>query len=522
MPAAKEVIHIHIGQAGCHVGESVWELYCQEHGIQHDGKRMGGVDEADDEEEDESFGSFFSETSAGQFVPRALFVDTDPSTAEGLMKTKQKDLWKKANVVCSLKGDCHSNFFAGLDIARQCKFNDEVMDRVRIAADQCMNLQGFFVIHSFGGGTGTGVGSEVLREIDEQYRKKLIFQPVIYPSNQFSSSLVEPYNCIFAMHATADLVDLSMVLDNQGAWGMCSRNLGIKNPKFKDVNRLIAQVLSSATTSLRFESELCASLQEVLTNLVPTKQYRYPILSLAPVRPADGSSHERHSTADIINDLFDRTNHLVDCVDPPMLSGNRYLAAVVLLRGMDNALDKDQACREICKTSTARELEQALKSMPEGGGFRAIQVTEAMGALRSLRDESCGHRKPVRFVPWLKGGGFKVAVCKYPPIVPMDSRTGRPFMAKTSRQGACLANCTAVRQIFVRQFAKYLKLLYRKAYVWQFLSEAADQEIFEEAAETVRNIIQDYETLLKQCVDMECEEGRNHKLTGDTSRSGAR
>ena len=38
----REVISIHIGQAGIQVGNACWELYCLEHGIQPDGQvRVG-------------------------------------------------------------------------------------------------------------------------------------------------------------------------------------------------------------------------------------------------------------------------------------------------------------------------------------------------------------------------------------------------------------------------------------------------------------------------------------------------
>jgi hypothetical protein len=33
----REIISVHIGQAGIQVGNSCWELYCLEHGIQPDG-----------------------------------------------------------------------------------------------------------------------------------------------------------------------------------------------------------------------------------------------------------------------------------------------------------------------------------------------------------------------------------------------------------------------------------------------------------------------------------------------------
>lgn len=36
-----QVIQLHIGQAGCQVGNACWELYCMEHGISPDGQIHG-------------------------------------------------------------------------------------------------------------------------------------------------------------------------------------------------------------------------------------------------------------------------------------------------------------------------------------------------------------------------------------------------------------------------------------------------------------------------------------------------
>ena len=72
----RECISIHVGQAGVQIGNACWELYCLEHGIQPDGqmpsdKTVGGGDD--------SFNTFFSETGTGKHVPRAVFVDLEPS-----------------------------------------------------------------------------------------------------------------------------------------------------------------------------------------------------------------------------------------------------------------------------------------------------------------------------------------------------------------------------------------------------------------------------------------------------------
>jgi len=52
----REVLSIHLGQAGVQTGNACWELYCLEHGIQPDGqmpsdKTVGGGDD--------SFNTFF-------------------------------------------------------------------------------------------------------------------------------------------------------------------------------------------------------------------------------------------------------------------------------------------------------------------------------------------------------------------------------------------------------------------------------------------------------------------------------
>ena len=79
----RECISIHVGQAGVQIGNACWELYCLEHGIQPDGqmpsdKTIGGGDD--------SFNTFFSETGAGKHVPRAVFVDLEPTVIGEFLK----------------------------------------------------------------------------------------------------------------------------------------------------------------------------------------------------------------------------------------------------------------------------------------------------------------------------------------------------------------------------------------------------------------------------------------------------
>ena len=92
----RECISIHIGQAGCQIGNACWELYCLEHGIQPDGqmpsdKAIGAGDD--------SFNTFFSETGAGKHVPRAVFVDLEPTVVDEVRTGTYRQLFHPEQLI---------------------------------------------------------------------------------------------------------------------------------------------------------------------------------------------------------------------------------------------------------------------------------------------------------------------------------------------------------------------------------------------------------------------------------------
>jgi hypothetical protein len=75
----RETISIHIGQAGCQLASSTWELYCLEHGINPDGT-LDCCHSGDNN--DIGLHTFFCESQTGKFVPRAVLIDTEPTVSE--------------------------------------------------------------------------------------------------------------------------------------------------------------------------------------------------------------------------------------------------------------------------------------------------------------------------------------------------------------------------------------------------------------------------------------------------------
>lgn len=89
---------------------------------------------------------------------------------------------------------------------------DVVMDKVRRLADNCTGLQGFFVFHSFGGGTGSGFGALLLERLSTDYGKKSKLEFSVYPAPKTSNSIVEPYNSVLTTHTTLEHSDCSFMV----------------------------------------------------------------------------------------------------------------------------------------------------------------------------------------------------------------------------------------------------------------------------------------------------------------------
>ena len=105
----REVICIHLGQAGVQVGNACWELFCLEHGIQPDGAMPSdkaiGV-------EDDAFNTFFSETGAGKHVPRAVFLDLEPTVVDEVRTGTYRQLFHPEQLI-SGKEDAANNYARG-------------------------------------------------------------------------------------------------------------------------------------------------------------------------------------------------------------------------------------------------------------------------------------------------------------------------------------------------------------------------------------------------------------------------
>jgi hypothetical protein len=84
----------------------------------------------------------------------------------------------------------------------------------------------------------------------------------VYPSPQISNAVVEPYNSILSTHSLLEHTDVAVMLDNEAIYDICRRQLDIERPTYTNLNRLVSQVISSLTASLRFDGALNVDITE--------------------------------------------------------------------------------------------------------------------------------------------------------------------------------------------------------------------------------------------------------------------
>ncbi len=133
------------------------------------------------------------------------------------------------------------------------------------------------------GGTGSGFTSLLLKHLNDEYGKKSKLDFSIYPAPKISTSVVEPYNSILTTHSSIEYTDCAFLVDNEALYAICRRNLDVERPTYTNLNRLLAQVVSSITASLRFKGVLNVDLNEFQVNLVPYPRIHFPLVSYAPI-----------------------------------------------------------------------------------------------------------------------------------------------------------------------------------------------------------------------------------------------
>ncbi|PAA46570.1 hypothetical protein BOX15_Mlig006955g3, partial [Macrostomum lignano] len=388
----------------------------------------------------------------GHYVPRTIFVDLEPTVVDEVRCGTYRQLFHPEQLI-SGKEDAANNYARGHYTVGK-ELIGTVREIVNRLAENCSGLQGFLIFHSFGGGTGSGFTSLLCDRLSSEYGKRAKLQFAVYPAPQMSTAVVEPFNAILCTHGTLPHTDCAFMVDNEAIYDVCRRNLELDRPTYTNLNRLIAQIVSSITVSLRFDGSLNVDITEFQTNLVPYPKIHFPLATYAPIVSIEKANHEQLKVRDITNACFEPGNQMVKC-DP---RHGKYMACCLLYRG-------DVSSKE---------------------------VNDSIQKIKNKRE--------IQFVDWCPTG-FKVGLNYQPPVaVPGGD------LAKVPRAVCMLSNTTAIAEAWDRLAYKFDLMYSKRAFVHWYVGEGMEEGEFAESREELGSMQKDYEEVGVDSVEGEEEE----------------
>jgi len=474
----REVICVHVGQAGNQSGATCFETIRMEHKLDQDSKfavprnKSGKVDKksdaykavVNDEDGDgipdelEECDVYFHPSLKGEggdyrlnscWVPRCIVVDLEPGVVNGLKDSHpafHKQIKQNKLFVTGASGA--GNNWAKGHYTEGAEQIEAVMEKVRGQQEKCDASQAFTLYHSIGGGTGSGFGTLILLKIRDAFPDKITCTYSIYPSPKVSDTVVEPYNAVLSTHQLLENSDETFIVDNEALMNI-QQNVLKKDgdADFKMMNSLIAKVCSGVTCPLRFQGSINADLRKLGTNLVPFPRLHFFMIGESPL---DDKKNKTYNLQTCVSSVMKKSHSFSNCD----YDSGKTMAASITFR-----------TKEIDQKKCEEEVNKEQKKSKEAGSI----------------------------VEWIPNN-FKIGVVG-------TTRCDTPL------SGTTVVNTTALKAIFQRLATQFGSLFKRKAFLHWYKGEGMDEMEFQEADKNVRDLITEYQDKESAKYDEEEESG---------------
>ncbi|ODQ52788.1 tubulin gamma chain [Saitoella complicata NRRL Y-17804] len=434
----RELITLQSGQCGNAIGSQFWQQLCVEHGINADGNLEDFATEGGDRKD-----VFFYQSDDTRYVPRAILMDLEPRVIGNILSGPYGKIYNPENVYVSKDGGGAGNNWAAGHAAGE-RIHDELMDMIDREADGSDSLEGFMLTHSIAGGTGSGLGSYILEQLNDRYPKKLIQTYSVFPNNQqVSDVVVQPYNSLLTLKRLTQHADSVVVLDNAALTRIAAEVLHVQTPSYNQTNQLVSTVMSASTTTLRYPGYMNNDLVSMVASLIPTPRCHFLMTSYTPFT---GDNVEQAKTVrkttvlDVMRRLLQPKNRMVS-VNPSKKSC--YISIMNIIQGEADPSDVHKS-------------------------------------LLRIRE-----RRLATFIPW-GPASIQVALSKKSPYVQTPHKVS----------GLMLANHTSIASLFKRTLDQYDKLRKRNAFLEQYRREpmfADGLEEFDSSRAVVQELVNEYE-----------------------------
>lgn len=266
------MISIHAGQCGNQLGFCVLDsLY--EHLTQP------GASTSKHDDQIRLMNHFFRRTSdvrggstrsRSKWMARSVCIDTEPKVIHDcISRAEDMKKWflneKHAHYEY---GGAGNNWAKGYQLCTG-EFRDASMNSIRIELEEADVSPTLLIVHSIGGGTGSGLGTKMSEEIYDEFADVTKLNLAVMPYH-FGEVVVQHYNSVLCLAKVADVADAVILFENEFAHELCVNMRGISSPTLYDINRAITA--------------------EVVPALLPKVLASSPLTSLHPTATADDGS----------------------------------------------------------------------------------------------------------------------------------------------------------------------------------------------------------------------------------------
>ncbi|KAI8327456.1 tubulin gamma chain, partial [Blakeslea trispora] len=434
----REIITLQAGQCGNQIGSEFWKQICAEHGISNDGTLEDFATEGGDRKD-----VFFYQADDEHYIPRALLLDLEPRVINNIKSSPFANLYNPENIYTSEDGGGAGNTWPN-GYSQGEKVTEDIIDMVDREADNSDSLEGFMLLHSIAGGTGSGLGSFLLERLNDRYPKKLIQTYSVFPnSEEVSDTVVQPYNSMLALKRLIHHADSVVVLDNAALSRIATDRLHIPQPTFEQTNQLVSTVMSASTTTLRYPGYMNNDLVGIVASLIPTPRCHFLTTAYTPFSSEQvekAKSIRKTTVLDVMRRLLQPKNRMVSTVPSKR---SCYISVLDIIQG-------------------------------------EADPTDVHKSLLRIRE-----RRLASFIPW-GPASIQVALSKKSPYVQTPHRVS----------GLMLANHTSIASLFKRTCDQYDKLRKRNAFLEQyrkFSMFSDDLGEFDDSRHVVQELIDEYE-----------------------------
>ncbi|XP_045465677.1 tubulin epsilon chain-like isoform X2 [Harmonia axyridis] len=354
-----EFLVIQVGQCGNQIGGTLWPSILQEYRIlpsNHPKNIKTSITGGSDKEMKFTFNSFLhiptkinpsslqclnlSELQENDIKARVICIDMEDSVVSRFSNSELGFLFDKRGIVKNYPGS--SNNWAEGYCTHGSTFKNKIFRIVTKYVERCDSLHGILLLYSMGGGTGSGLGSFILEQLDEQLPNIERFVCCVYP-NGSEDVITAPYNAMLATQHLIRHATCVFPVENRALQEVCDiKRLAGSNPTtgygssiagtFQDMNSIVVKLLLHVTSGSRFSGQLNFDMNEINTNMVPFPKMKFLSSGLSPIGIYDANNLSSSSTREKnFWSACSKNNQLLQ-IDP-MDDTNFLMASMLFGRG---------------------------------------------------------------------------------------------------------------------------------------------------------------------------------------------